>query len=172
MYYGQPAEVFFVQHIQLTPDELAHLQKLIARLDAKPLTEAANRRGSERVEFNHPMWLNLPTEPGQPWVHIFSRNLSSGGLSFLTRKLFYQGQHLVISHQLHEPVPQLVLCVVKFCRAVDFGVMEVGLQFKTSVLDPENQRRVPAEWRRLVLQQDWFARSKQPAVVMASIQTR
>ncbi len=123
-------------HIGLSREEIEHVGHLIAKLDAQPLAEDADRRVHPRIDFSHPMWLNLPSEPGAPWVHILSRNLSTGGLSFLTRKLFYMNQHLVISHELNENTPLLVLAKVCFCRSVKMGIQEVGLAFGAIEYDP------------------------------------
>lgn len=149
-------------HIGLSRQEVEHLEALIARLDAQAGNDYDDKRIHPRIDFSHPMWLNLPTEPGQPWVHIYSRNLSTGGLSFLTRNLFYADQHLVISHELNENVPLLVLCRVCFCRTIDLGIQEVGLAFVKVAADPGRQRNVPPEWMSIVLQGDWLARRKQP----------
>ncbi len=157
-------------HIGLSRDEIEHIGELIARLDAQPLGEGADRRVHPRIDFSHPMWLNLPTEPGAPWVHIFSRNLSTGGLSFLSRKLFYVDQQLVISHELKENTPLLVLAKVCFCRSVEMDVQEVGLVFSAIEYDPERSRRVPARWMSMVLQSDWLARRKSATSPSASIQ--
>lgn len=149
-------------HIGLSRDEIQHIQQLIAKLDAQAPGPGADRRVHPRIDFSHPMWLNLPTEAGRPWVHIYSRNLSTGGLSFLTRKLFYVGQNLVISHELNESTPLLVLAKVCFCRTIELGIMEVGLSFQTVQPDPDRERRVPGAWLSLVLQNDWLARQKHP----------
>jgi hypothetical protein len=78
-----------VHHIGLTRQEIEHLQSLITRLDAQTPDDAADRRLHPRIDFAHPMWINLPTQPTQAWIHVYSRNLSTGGLSFLTGILFY-----------------------------------------------------------------------------------
>ena len=151
-------------HIGLSREEIDHVQHLIARLDAEPAGAAADRRVHPRIDFAHPMWLNLPTEQGAPWVHIFSRNLSTGGLAFLTRKIFYVDQHLVISHELKENTPLLVLAKVCFCRTIDTKIHEVGLAFTAIEYDPERQRRIPSRWLATVVQSDWLARKKLPTV--------
>jgi hypothetical protein len=156
-----------VQPIGLTQQEIQHLQELIARLDAQAPATPDDRRQHPRIDFSHPMWLNLPAEPGAPWVHVYSRNLSTGGLGFLTRHLFYAGQHLVIAHELAEFAPMLVLCRVCFCRAIDMGVMEVGLAFVSALADPEGRRQIPAEWLARVYRADSLARQKTPALVPA-----
>jgi len=154
-----------VYHIGLSREEVDRIEQLIAKLDAQPAGEAADRRVHPRIDFSHPMWLNLPTEAGAPWVHIFSRNLSTGGLAFLSRKLFYVEQHLIISHELKENTPLLVLAKVCFCRTVDKGIQEVGLAFSAIEYDPDRQRRIPARWLSTVVQSDWLARKKAPAAV-------
>ncbi len=156
-------------HIGVTRSEVQRIQQLITHLDTQPLGPGADRRVNPRIDFSHPMWINLPTEPGKPWVHIFSRNLSTGGLAFLTRKLFYNGQHIVISHELKEKCPQLVLCKICFCRSVEMGIMEVGLTFVSVAPDPSNLRQVPPDWTAMVLRSDWFARQKLPDAILSSL---
>jgi len=152
-----------VQHIGLTRQEIQHLESLIARLDAQTPPDAADRRVHPRIDFAHPMWINLPTEPTQPWIHVYSRNLSTGGLSFLTRNLFYVDQHLVVSHELNEMTPMLVLCRVCFCRPIDMGVQEVGLAFVKATADPHRKREIPDEWREQLMQTDWLTRQRTSA---------
>ncbi|HUO09806.1 MAG TPA: PilZ domain-containing protein [Phycisphaerae bacterium] len=153
-----------MHHIGLSREEIDHVQSLIDRLDGQPAGAEADRRVHPRIDFAHAMWLNLPTEPGAPWVHIFSRNLSTGGLAFLSRRIFYVDQHLVISHELKEHTPLLVLASVCFCRKVDNAIYEVGLAFKAIEYDPERQRRIPSRWLATVVQSDWLARRKNPAM--------
>ena len=59
-----------MKHIGLTRQEIEHLQTLIARLDAQTPSAESERRTNPRIDFAHPMWLNLPGEPGQPWIHV------------------------------------------------------------------------------------------------------
>ena len=149
-------------HIGLTRDEVDRVERIISQLDARPLAEAACRREHPRIDFRHPLWLNLPTEAGRPWIHIYSRNLSTSGLAFLSKKLFYVDQHLVVSHELMESCPQLVLSRVCFCRTIDEGIQEIGLNFVVSQKDSQRLRQIPPTWLALVLQNDWFARQKFP----------
>ena len=150
-------------HIGLTRHEVEHLQGLIARLDAAAGHDYDDRRVHPRIDFSHPMWLNLPTAPGRPWVHVYSRNLSTGGLAFLTRALFYADQHLVIWHELNEQSPQLVLCRVCYCRPIDLGIQEAGLTFVATKADAGRAREIPADWRAAVLKTDYLARRRATA---------
>lgn len=152
------------RHIGLTRQEMQRLEQLIARLDAQGPSEGAERRVHPRIDFAQPMWINLPAEQGQPWVHVYSRNLSTGGVSFLSRNIFYTGQHLVISHELNEMVSMLVLCRVCFCRTIDMGVQEVGMAFVAARADPHRTREIPPEWLSRVLQTDHL--SRRPAALI------
>lgn len=149
-----------MEHIGLTRQEIEHLQQVIARLDAQSPANDADRRVHPRIDFSHPMWLNLPGEAGRPWVHVYSRNLSTNGLGFLTRHLFYAGQHLVIAHELNEFTPMLVLSRVCYCRPIDLGIFEVGLAFVSARPDKNSAREIPVEWLTQVLQKDWLTRRK------------
>jgi hypothetical protein len=152
-----------VHHMALSRAEIQRVQQIIARLDAQAAGPGADQRVFPRIDYCHPMWLHLPTDPGKPWIHVFSRNLSTGGLSFLSRALFYVGQHLIISHELNEGYPHLVLSRICFCRCVEMGIHEVGLAFLKAQPDPQRARSIPSEWLTLVLQQDYLARRKYPA---------
>ena len=156
-----------MKHIGVSPSDIEQVRRIVARLDAQADGPDADRRVHPRINFAHPMWLNLPASLGKPWVHVFSRNLSTGGLAFLTRHIFYSGQYLIIAHQLNENCPQLVLCKVGFVRTVSMGIMEIGLIFQTALADPDNRRIVPSEWTTLVLRNDWLARHEHPHAVAA-----
>lgn len=156
-----------MQHIGLTRQEIQRLEQLIARLDAQGPSEGSDRRLNPRIDFAHPMWLNLPADNGQPWIHVYSRNLSTGGLSFLTRNLFYNNQHLVLAHELNENAPMLALCRVCFCRPIDMGVQEVGLAFVAARADPESRRDIPPEWTSRIIQSDPLSRRSFPAAAHA-----
>jgi len=151
-----------VQHIGLTRQEIQHLEQVILRLDAQGPSEGVDRRVHPRIDFAHPMWINVPADPAQPWVHVYSRNLSTGGLSFLTRNIFYTGQHLIISHELNEMVAMLVLCRVCYCRTIDLGVQEVGMAFVAARADPNRAREIPPEWLARVLENDALSRRSFP----------
>ena len=151
-----------MNHIGLTRKEIEHLQQIITRLDARPPGPGSERRVHPRIDFAQPMEVNLPAEQGSPWIHVYSRNLSTGGLSFLTRYLFYADQHLVISHELNERSCMLVLCRVLYCRPIDLGVQEVGLTFVAAQADPGRRREIPDVWRMRVLENDWMTRRKAP----------
>lgn len=155
----------------LTFQEMQHLQEVIARLDAVAAETGgpggADRRVHPRIDFAKPMWLLVPADPDQKWNYVYSRNLSTGGLSFLSRGLFYAGQYVVISHELGENASMLVLCRVCFCRPIDLGVREVGLAFVTARADPGARRDIPAEWRARALETDWMMQSKVPAATSA-----
>jgi len=149
-----------VIHIGLSQQETVDIMDLIAHLDAAPAPAEANRRSRPRMDFCHPMWMNLPTEPGQPWIHVFSRNLSTTGLAFLVRRPFAIDEYLVIAHHLNEGLAQLALCNVKYCRPVTAAVFEVGLEFQAMAPDPDNMRRIPARWTALVHRNTWISRTR------------
>lgn len=155
-----------MQAIGLTLQEIQHLQAVIARLDAAvgDSDQGMERRVHPRIDFARPMWLLVPTDPDQKWIYVYSRNLSTGGLSFLSRNLFYAGQFVVISHELGESASMLVLCRVCFCRPIDLGVQEVGLAFVTAKADPGAKRGIPSEWRARALESDWMTQGKTSAL--------
>ena len=157
----------YLLDLGLSRDEIERVRNVIAQLDSKSVGDCVDRRENPRIDFKNPLWLNLPAEPGRPWIQVFSRNLSTCGLAILSRKLFYVDQHVVIAHELKEPCSQLVLARVCFCRSIQADIQEVGLAFVVNLKDPEKIRRVPPTWLALVLHNDHLARQKFPAGVSA-----
>ena len=150
-----------MQHIGLSRQEIQRIEAVISDLDAATPSAESDRRLRPRVDYSHGMWLCLPDAPEHPWIHIFSRNLSTGGLAFLARKEFLPGEHIVVSHTLGERVPHLVLGCVKFCRIVYVGICEVGIEFVSARSDPTNSREIPPEWIATAQRTAWVARQMQ-----------
>jgi hypothetical protein len=147
-----------MHHIGITREETRKIAAIIAELDAAPGPAGADRRERPRIDYAHPMWLCLPENAARTWAHVHSRNLSTGGLAFLTRNTFYAGQHVVISHLVGERTPQLVFAAVRFVRAVNPSISEVGVEFLASVADPKQQRQIPADWMEFALKAAWAAK--------------
>lgn len=142
-------------HIGITRQEVQKIAAIIAELDAAPLSAAADRRERPRIDYAHPMWLCLPEDPNRTWTHVHSRNLSTGGLAFLTRNTLLTGQSVVMSHLVGERTPQLVLATIRFIRAVNPSISEVGIEFLASVPDPRQARNIPADWIQHALRASW-----------------
>ena len=154
-------------HIGLSREETLEVEELIHQLDGASPNGAADRRVRPRVDFCQPMWINLPTEAGQPWIHVFSRNLSTGGLAFLARRQFATDDYLVIAHHLNESLPQLALCCVKYSRVVTESIFEVGLEFQAMAPDPDNARIIPPRWMSLVMRNMWISRTRSKTLAEA-----
>jgi hypothetical protein len=147
-----------MHHIGVTRADTQKIAALISELDAAPAPAAADRRERPRIDYAHPMWLCLPENAAQTWAHVHSRNLSTGGLAFLTRNQFFTGNHVVISHLVGERTPQLVLGAVRFARAINAGIFEVGVEFLASVSDPQRRRQIPSDWIEFALKASWVAK--------------
>ena len=151
-----------MEHIGLSHEELDRVKQVIAELDAQPPGAAADRRVYPRIDFTHTMWLNLPDDPAVPWVHVLSRNLSTSGLAFVSRRSFALGSFAVVLHHLSEKNNQLALACVKFCRQVDSTLFETGLEFRAAINDPKNERAIPAHWKALILRARWNHAAQTP----------
>jgi hypothetical protein len=149
-------------HIGLSREETQRVVDLIAELDAAQGQNNANLRAAPRLDFCHPMWLNIPGEPGQPWVHVFSRNLSSGGLSFLARRSFVPESCLILAHTLDTDGPQLALGAVRFCRQITRTIFEIGVEFLARVEDTDMRRQIPDRWYGIIDRQNVTARLSHP----------
>jgi len=137
---------------------MERVETLIAELDAAAPAAGADQRERPRIDFCQAMWLNQPLQSGQPWVHVMSRNLSTGGLAFISRRPIPAGSFLIVAHHLNEGSDQLTLCCVRFCRQVDANLFEIGMAFQEARPDPGRLRDIPPAWNSRVLRSQWAAR--------------
>ena len=143
-------------------DEIDSSQRSGSLLKTPPPFAAASRHQHPGVHYPYFVWLNFSTERERRWMRIPCRKLSASGLAFLSNRLFYADQHVIIAHDFVESCPQLVLTRVYFCRVVGNGILEVCIRFIVNHNDPDGLRQIPTAWLALVLHNDWRARQKLP----------
>jgi len=151
-----------VYDLILTDDDVKTDRHFSSQFNVPPPSTAANRHQPPGIAYPHFFWLNFSTERERQWMRIPCRKLSTIGLAFLSKRLFYAGQHAIIAHDFVESCPRLVLTRVCFCHTVGNGIQEVGIRFIVNQNDPERLRQIPSAWLALVLHNDWRARQRLP----------
>jgi hypothetical protein len=152
-----------MNNITLSRQETARIAQLLEELDAALASDSeaaawAERRLRPRIDFAHPMSIRLSLEEGQPWIEVFSRNLSTGGLAFLAKQPFAKDSFLILAHHLNEGADQLALCRITFCRPIESAYYEIGVTFEAIVPDENSRRIIPSEWHSKVLRTTWVTR--------------
>jgi hypothetical protein len=124
-------------------DEIA--ARLVAFLEAHDQTPREGARQRERINYRRRVEIILIGQSGQPRVTGHTRNLSTGGLGFLTRRTFAVGERFVALLALGGGAGKFALCRTTFCRYLSEGMHEVGAAFEATA--PRiNNHRIPSNW--------------------------
>jgi hypothetical protein len=84
---------------------------------------------------------------GHPKVRIFTRNISTGGLGFLTYREFHKGEYVVLPLGLPGGRTKLCFVLAQFVRYISGGLYEVGVEFlAANDVEPKAPYSVPHEW--------------------------
>jgi len=127
-------------------DETEVAERLVAFLEAvNPATED-NRRTRERSAYFRKAEVFLLAQTGQPCMTAFTRNISTGGLSLLTRRPFNVGERFAVKLTLGEGAGKYLLCRTTMCRYLSEGMCEVGAAFEGSAPCLNENHRIPADW--------------------------
>jgi hypothetical protein len=131
----------------VSAEQLAQLQDIIKQLDrVAALGDDSKRRRSVRMNIRMPLTALVLVTVGQPSIHIFSRNISTCGIGFVSRRPFKIGEPIAISIRLGEQPSKLVLTKTTFCRYLRSGLYEMGGEFVESILDSTGKDRIPSRW--------------------------
>lgn len=130
----------------LSLDKQHHeLQSVIEQLNAEKKNPPDNRRNRPRKEISMPLWVYLLGLPHMPRVKVHSRNISVGGISFLSKRSF--PERMLVATQLETnglTANKIILTKIRFCRYVRQGHFQVGAEFMEAL--DGNMEDVPASW--------------------------
>lgn len=106
------------------------LQNVIEQLNAEKKNPQDNRRRRIRKDINMSLWIYLLGLPHLPRVKVHSRNISVGGISFLSKRSF--PERMYVATQLDGGSPdtcKILLTKIRFCRYIRQGHFQVGAEF-------------------------------------------
>jgi len=131
-----------------TNEQLERVEAILQQLDHFPGPETAtNRRRSSRVNIHAAMSATIISESGEGKLQLFSRNISTSGIGFVSRRPCKSGERLAILFELPAKPPKLVLAKITFCRYVRAGLYDAGAEFLDCVSAVAN--RIPPHWHAL-----------------------
>src|ERR1700743_1092763 len=93
-----------------TEDQLAHFTTIVDKLDQHPVsTDEIRLRRAARINIRTPVDAVLLSIENLPTIKIFSRNLSTSGIGFVSRRLFKPRERFVLVFPVPDELPKLVL---------------------------------------------------------------
>jgi hypothetical protein len=127
-------------------EQLSKIETVMLQLDASQEgQDFSNRRHAKRVNARMPMKVTLLAGMNRTQVDIFSRNISSGGIGFISRRHFKADERIAIHLIVKGQPNRLILARVTFGRYVASGLFEMGAEFLECLKD--NQARIiPRHW--------------------------
>jgi hypothetical protein len=140
---------------ELSLEQRTKIEDILKALDQCPSKEIENRRQASRVSIRTHLTCHLLMVPGYPQIQIHTRNISTNGMGFVSRRPFKTGELLVVEFMLVPKMGKLLLTAATFSRYVREGLYEVGCTFRESVPKQEMEStytrdRFPARWLALV----------------------
>ena len=141
-----------VSFATVTSDQKAKIAEILKLLDQIPVPASIeNRRGASRVRARMPIDVFLLTVRGVPTLTVHTRNISTRGIGFVSRRAFKMGELVVFDVNIVPAVAKLVLARITFARYVRDGLYEIGAEFEESVVrdDPDKpcpSNNLPAHW--------------------------
>ncbi|MGN6366746.1 MAG: PilZ domain-containing protein [Phycisphaerae bacterium] len=130
----------------LSADQQAVLSEVLLHLDKMPPSPRANRRRAIRHGLRTTMEAILVGEEQNPRIRIFTRNISTSGIGFVSRRPFKQGEKIAFGFQCAGEERKIILAKVTFVRYVRRGMYEMGAEFT----DAMRESAAPAAMQRMI----------------------
>lgn len=133
-----------------TVEQLAQVQEILAQLDRQSRPDQTNRRKTARLTVRMPLDMIVLSNSAHPTLEVFTRNISTAGIGFVSRRLFKNGEYLTLEFSIPGSPPKLVLTHVTFCRYIKAGLYEVGAAFIEAVaVNPALIDPIPPHWAKM-----------------------
>lgn len=131
----------------ISNEQLVQIQEILARLDRGPLQSlSTNRRRAQRINLRTAMMAIVFHTTGPQEVKIFTRNISTSGVGFISRRPFKPEERVVIPFEVPGQTGKLVLAKLTFARYIPGGVYDAGAEFIECIPDPGGPDRIPEHW--------------------------
>ncbi|MFK7961527.1 MAG: response regulator [Phycisphaerales bacterium] len=117
----------------------AYVDLILNQLDNEPGNDkGASRRGSKRFPYrmaSMPVKMQQPGSPNAALYLVPTRNLSSGGISFLHGGFVHNGTRILMQPVRQDGMWSDLIGKVVYCRYIERGVHEVCVEFDNEI-DP------------------------------------
>jgi len=132
----------------ISAEQFAVVAEVMQHLDRSPPSARANRRKAQRIDVRTTMSAFLLNHENHPSVRIFTRNISTSGLGFVSRRPFKLGESIAIPLKWPNDERKIIVAKITFVRYVRRGMYEMGAEFQQAVRESD----APAALRQIVHQ--------------------
>lgn len=130
-----------------TTEQIARIEEILRLLDQQRIDASANRRRAQRVNIHAALTAMVLAESGgDATLKIYSRNISTSGIGFVSRRMCKKGERLALSFDLPGKPHKLVLAKVTFCRYVRAGLYDAGAEFIECISGEIGRKGIPGHW--------------------------
>jgi hypothetical protein len=126
-----------------TTEQIERIEEILRLLDAQTAETGSNRRRAKRINIHATLAATVLCENGDATLQVYTRNISTSGIGFVSRRLCKKGERLALTFDLPGKPPKLVLAKVTFCRYVRAGLYDAGAEFMECVA---GTGRIPGHW--------------------------
>jgi hypothetical protein len=130
----------------LTADEELRIAKVISALEGSGERTEHVARKHERTAFRQRVTLTLLSQRDRPQMSVVTRDISVGGVGFLSRRLFQSDEHFVLHLPTADGKSKLMLCQTRYCQYVTGALYNVGATFCEVA---EAGSGIPRHWNML-----------------------
>ncbi len=124
-------------------EQLEQLDQLV--MDAHA---AKNHRAQRRDTLHLSLKATLLADPAQPQIRVETRELSHGGLSFVSPRHFPPGEYFSVLLKFVNKPGRLILCQSIYSRLIPGGQHHTGVKF-IETITPNKQVAFPRRWIEL-----------------------
>ena len=125
----------------------AKILAILSSLDDASIAPNENRRNKSRMPFRHDIAIVSLGGTDEEKFTIHTRNISTSGVGFLSRRPFEKGERFVLPIRIAGAKDKVVLCRVTFSRYISAGLYGVGAEFEKSAANPSADLVIPADWK-------------------------
>jgi hypothetical protein len=140
----------FVATQEVTQSQKDRVEEILRILDEYPPTaNIENRRGAKRVNVRLALPVYLLSVVGHPAIQIRTRNISTSGVGFVSRRPFQKKEKIAVELFTAPNPGKLILAEVTFSRYVRDGIYEIGCTFLEAISRDESVHgleRIPQRW--------------------------
>ncbi len=134
----------------ISNEQIDHIHMILQQLDAQNPGPGANRRTAKRLNVRMALTVHLLSDHNSPISQIYTRNVSTSGIGFVTKRVFKPKEYLAVSFQIGNHLPKLVLARVTFCRYVKGALHESGAAFVESITENTTLvDKIPPHWAQM-----------------------
>jgi hypothetical protein len=128
-----------------TQEQLAKVQTILQHLDHTDNQDVENRRRAPRVTVRLPLDVIVLGVVNPAPVQVYTRNLSTSGMGFVSRRMFKSNERIAIYLRAQGLNSKLILGRISFARYAGGGFYQMGAEFLDSIQDKGNMR-FPSHW--------------------------